>query len=172
VPGHHFQIAIAQELKGLPTFRSMLPFTAYVEGWALYTEWFAREMGLYRDDPYGELGRLQFEMWRAVRLVVDTGIHYKRWTREQAITYMIEQTGMARSEVVSEIERYIVMPGQACAYKIGMIKLQELRARAREKLGVKFSDRAFHDFLLGNGALPLDLLEERLGPWLAATERS
>jgi uncharacterized protein (DUF885 family) len=172
VPGHHFQIAIAQELKGLPTFRSMLPFTAYTEGWALYTEWFAREMGLYRDDPYGDLGRLQAEIWRAVRLVVDTGIHYKRWTREQAITYMIGRTGMSRSEVVSEIERYIVMPGQACAYKIGQIKLQELRSRAREKLGAKFSDRAFHDFLLGNGALPLDILEERFGPWLDAAARA
>lgn len=171
VPGHHFQIAIAQELKGLPTFRGMLPFTAYIEGWALYTEWFATEMGLYRDDPYGNLGRLQAEIWRAVRLVVDTGIHYKRWTREEAITYMVGKTGMARSEVVSEIERYIVMPGQACSYKIGQIKLQELRARARAKLGATFSDRAFHDFVLGNGALPLAILEEQFGPWLEAAAR-
>ena len=171
VPGHHFQIAVAQEVKGLPTFRSMLPFTAYLEGWALYTEWFAREMGLYQDDPYGDLGRLQAEMFRAVRLVVDTGIHFKRWTREQAIDYMVDKTGMGRPEVTSEIERYIVMPGQACAYKIGMLKLQELRARAKEKLGAKFSDRAFHDFILGNGALPLTILEEEFGPWLEAAAR-
>lgn len=171
VPGHHFQIAVAQELKGLPTFRSMLPFTAYLEGWALYTEWFAREMGLYREDPYGDLGRLQAEMFRAVRLVVDTGIHFKRWTREQAIDYMVDKTGMGRPEVTSEIERYIVMPGQACAYKIGMLKLQELRARARERLGTRFSDRAFHDFVLGNGALPLAILEQEFAPWLEAAAR-
>ncbi len=168
VPGHHFQIAIAQELKGLPTFRGMLPFTAYLEGWALYTEWFAKEMGLYRDDPYGDLGRLQAEIFRAVRLVVDTGIHFKRWSRAEAIAYMTSKTGMGRDEVTAEIERYIVNPGQACAYKIGQIKLLELRARARERLGSKFDDRTFHEFLLRNGALPLDILEELFVAWLAA----
>jgi uncharacterized protein (DUF885 family) len=172
VPGHHFQIAIAQEIKGLPTFRGMLPFTAYLEGWALYTEWFAREMGLYRDDPYGDLGRLQAEMFRAVRLVVDTGIHFKRWTRAEAIAYMTDRTGMGRDEVTSEIERYIVNPGQACAYKIGLIKLLELRTRARKRLGAKFDDRAFHDFLLGRGALPLDILEEQFVPWLESAARA
>jgi uncharacterized protein (DUF885 family) len=172
VPGHHFQIAIAQELKGLPTFRGLLPFTAYAEGWALYTEWFAREMGLYQDDPYGDLGRLQAEIFRAVRLVVDTGIHFKRWTREQAIDYMVAHTGMGRSEVVSEIERYIVMPGQACAYKIGMLKLQELRERARTRLGARFTDREFHDVILGGGSLPLDILDEQVEAWITAKTRS
>ncbi len=172
VPGHHFQIAIAQELKGLPTFRGLLPFTAYAEGWALYTEWFAREMGLYQDDTYGDLGRLQAEIFRAVRLVVDTGIHFKRWTREQAIDYMVAHTGMGRSEVVSEIERYIVMPGQACAYKIGMIKLQELRERARTRLGARFTDREFHDVILGGGSLPLDILDEQVEAWITAKTRS
>jgi uncharacterized protein (DUF885 family) len=168
VPGHHFQIAIAQELKGLPTFRGLLPFTAYTEGWALYTEWFAREMGLYRDDPYGDLGRLQAEMFRAVRLVVDTGIHFKRWTRAEAMAYMTDHTGMGRDEVTAEIERYIVNPGQACAYKVGMIRLQELREKARSRLGAKFTDRGFHDVILGNGALPLEILEEQVEAWLAA----
>ncbi|MBM3851522.1 MAG: DUF885 domain-containing protein [Verrucomicrobia bacterium] len=168
VPGHHFQIAIAQELKGLPTFRGMLPFTAYTEGWALYTEWFAREMGLYRDDPHGDLGRLQADVFRAVRLVVDTGIHCKRWTRAEAIAYMIDHTGMGRDEVTAEIERYIVNPGQACAYKIGQIKFLELRTRVRARLGAKFDDRAFHDLLLGSGALPLEILEEQVDAWLAA----
>lgn len=171
VPGHHFQIAIAQELKGLPTFRSLVPFTAYAEGWALYTEWFAGEMGLYREDPYGDLGRLQAEVFRAVRLVVDTGIHAKRWTREQAIDYMLAHTGLTRAEVVSEIERYIVIPGQACAYKVGMLKFQQLRERARSRLGAAFTDRDFHDLLLGGGALPLDILEEQVDAWIAATAR-
>ena len=171
VPGHHFQIAIAQELKGLPTFRGIVPFTAYTEGWALYTEWFAKEMGLYENDPYGDLGRLQAEMFRAVRLVVDTGIHSKRWTREQAIAYMVGQTGMSESEVVSEIERYIVNPGQACAYKVGMLKIRELRTRAQQTLGVKFDNKKFHDVVLGNGALPLEILEQLVDEWIAVTKR-
>jgi uncharacterized protein (DUF885 family) len=172
VPGHHFQIAIAQELKGVPTFRRLVPFTAYVEGWALYTEWLASEMGLYANDPYGNLGRLQAEMFRAVRLVVDTGIHAKHWTREQAIAYMVGKTGMAESEVVSEIERYIVNPGQACAYKVGMLKLRELRTRAQQTLGAKFDEKAFHDTVLGNGALPLDILEELINDWIATKQKS
>lgn len=166
VPGHHFQIALAQEIKGVPTFRRLLPFTAYTEGWALYTEWLAKEMGLYRDDPYGDLGRLQSETFRAVRLVVDTGIHHKRWTRERAITYMVDKTGMDQAAVTSEVERYIVMPGQACAYKVGMQKLLQLRARAQQKLGPKFSDRTFHEAVLRHGALPLDILEELVNEWL------
>jgi uncharacterized protein (DUF885 family) len=170
VPGHHFQIAIAQELKGLPTFRSLVPFTAYVEGWALYTEWFTKEMGLYANDPYGDLGRLQAEMLRAVRLVVDTGIHAKRWTREQAIAYMVGKTGMAESGVVSEIERYIVNPGQACAYKVGMLKFRELRARAQQSLGPKFDNKTFHDVVLGQGALPLEILEQLLDEWITKSK--
>jgi uncharacterized protein (DUF885 family) len=160
IPGHHFQIAIAMELKGLPFFRRMLPFTAYVEGWALYAERLAAEMGCYQDDPYGNLGRLDAELFRAVRLVVDTGIHYKRWTRQQAIEYMEAHTASAHESVVSEIERYIVMPGQACAYKIGMLKLLELREKARQALGDKFDLRQFHSVVLKNGSMPLALLEQ------------
>ena len=138
VPGHHFQIALAQEQQGGPTFRKVLPFTAYAEGWALYAEWLGTELGLYQDDPFGNLGRLQAEMFRAVRLVVDTGIHNKRWPRAQAIAYMREKTGMGEGEVVSEIERYIVQPGQACAYKVGMLSIQAARGRAQKALGARF----------------------------------
>jgi uncharacterized protein (DUF885 family) len=166
VPGHHFQIAIAQELKGLPQFRKLIPFTAYSEGWALYTEWLAKDAGWYEGDPFGDLGRLQAEMFRAVRLVVDTGIHAQRWTREQAIAYMLEKTGMAEGEVTSEIERYIVMPGQACAYKVGMMKIQELRARAQQQLGERFDQREFHDVVLKNGALPLEILERLVNDYI------
>ncbi len=159
IPGHHFQIAIAQELKGVPFFRRLVPFTAFDEGWALYAEKLAREIGMYRDDPYSELGYLDSELFRAVRLVVDTGIHCKRWTREQAIEYMEGHSAQAHESVVSEIERYIVMPGQACAYKIGEIKIVALRERARKALGSKFDLRRFHDVVLKNGSLPLQLLE-------------
>jgi uncharacterized protein (DUF885 family) len=166
VPGHHFQIATAQELKGLPQFRKLIPFTAYQEGWALYTEWLAKEAGWYEGDPFGDLGRLQAELFRAVRLVIDTGIHSKRWPREQAISYMREKTGMGEKEVTAEIERYIVNPGQACAYKVGMMKLQELRARARNELGAKFDQRQFHDVVLKNGAVPLEILEEQVNAYI------
>ena len=166
VPGHHFQIATAQELKGLPQFRKLIPFTAYQEGWALYTEWFAKEAGWYEGDPFGDLGRLQGELFRAVRLVVDTGIHAKRWPREKAISYMREKTGMGEKEVTAEIERYIVNPGQACAYKVGMLKLQELRARAKNELGAKFDQRQFHDVVLKNGAVPLEILEEQVNAYI------
>jgi uncharacterized protein (DUF885 family) len=160
IPGHHFQIAIAQELKGIPFFRRMIPFTAYAEGWALYAEKLAREMGFYKDDPYGELGCLDAELFRAVRLVVDTGIHFKKWTREQAIEYMEAHSAQAHESVVSEIERYIVMPGQACAYKIGMIKIVELRDKVKKALGEKFELRRFHDVVLKSGSVPLTLLEQ------------
>ncbi len=166
VPGHHFQIAIAQELKGVPTFRKMDMFTAYAEGWALYAERLGKEAGFYRDDPYGDLGRLQDEMLRAVRLVVDTGIHAKRWTREQAIRYMVEKTGYAEASVVSEVERYIVAPGQACAYKVGMLKILELRERAKTALGERFDLRAFHDVVLKNGCVPLEILEQLVDEWI------
>jgi uncharacterized protein (DUF885 family) len=166
VPGHHWQIATAQELKGLPQFRKLIPFTAYQEGWALYTEWLAKEAGWYEGDPFGDLGRLQAELFRAVRLVVDTGIHAKRWPREQAIAYMREKTGMGEKEVTAEIERYIVNPGQACAYKVGMLKIQELRRRAQTELGTKFDQRQFHDVVLKNGALPLDILEEQVNAYI------
>lgn len=175
VPGHHFQIAIAQELQGVPTFRKVLPFTAYMEGWALYAEWLGQEMGVYERDPFGDLGRLQDEMLRAVRLVVDTGIHHKRWTREQAIDYMVEKTGMALASVVSEVERYIVSPGQACAYKVGMLRLQAARQRAQQALGAKFDALAlkdFHDLLLGGGALPLEVLDEQVDAWITARRQA
>ena len=170
VPGHHWQIATAQELKGLPQFRKLIPFTAYQEGWALYTEWLAKEAGWYEGDPFGDLGRLQAELFRAVRLVVDTGIHAKRWPREQAITYMRDKTGMGEKEVTAEIERYIVNPGQACAYKVGMLKIQELRKRAQAELGAKFDQRQFHDVVLRNGALPLEILEEQVADYIQRTK--
>jgi uncharacterized protein (DUF885 family) len=170
VPGHHWQISTAQELKGLPQFRKLIPFTAYQEGWALYSEWLAKEAGWYEGDPFGDLGRLQAELFRAVRLVVDTGIHAKRWTREQAIAYMRDKTGMGEKEVTAEIERYIVIPGQACAYKVGMLKIQELRKRAQTELGQKFDQRQFHDTVLKNGALPLEILEEQVTAYIQATK--
>lgn len=167
VPGHHFQISIAQELKGLPMFRQFIPFTAYVEGWALYAERLAWEAG-FEKNPLDNLGRLQAEMFRAVRLVVDTGMHAKHWSREQAITYMLEHTGMGQKEVEAEIERYLVIPGQALAYKVGMLKIVELRERARGKLGAKFDVKEFHDVVLKNGAMPLTLLERTIDEWIAA----
>lgn len=167
VPGHHWQLSIAEEMKGVPQFRKVLPFTAYGEGWALYCEWLAKQAGWYNNDPFGDLGRLRDELFRAVRLVVDTGIHAKHWTREQAIAYMTDKTGMGAKEVKSEIERYIVAPGQACAYKVGMLKIQELRARAQQELGAKFDQREFHDAVLKNGALPLDILEEQVNQYIA-----
>ena len=166
VPGHHWQISIAQELKGVPQFRKVVPFTAYAEGWALYCEWLAKQVGWYEKDPFGDLGRLRDELFRAVRLVVDTGIHAKHWTRDQAIAYMRDKTGMGKKEVKSEIERYIVAPGQACAYKVGMLKIQELRSRAQQELGNKFDQREFHETLLKNGSLPLEILEEQVNDYI------
>ncbi|MCQ8848142.1 DUF885 domain-containing protein [Alteromonas stellipolaris] len=159
IPGHHFQIAIAMELEGLPIFRTVAPFVAYIEGWALYSERLAWELG-FQNDPFDNIGRLQAELFRAVRLVVDTGIHAKRWTREEAIDYMLANTGMAESDVTSEIERYIVMPGQATSYKVGMMKIFELREKAKVALGDKFVLGEFHDAVLKNGAVPLDVLEQ------------
>ncbi|UOQ71821.1 DUF885 domain-containing protein [Hymenobacter cellulosilyticus] len=167
IPGHHFQIGIQQELKGLPTFRKLVPFTAYTEGWALYAERVASELG-FEQDPYDNLGRLRAELFRAARLVVDTGLHDQRWTREQAIQYMRQATGMAESDVVAEVERYIVMPGQACAYKMGMLKILELRELAKQQLGTRFDLRDFHDVVLQNGALPLEILEQVVQDYIRA----
>jgi uncharacterized protein (DUF885 family) len=167
VPGHHLQIAIAQELKGLPLFRSIVGFTAYAEGWALYAERLAWEMG-FQKTAEDNLGRLQDEMMRAVRLVVDTGIHAKRWTREQAIAYMVENTGMGEDAVVTEIERYFVNPGQALAYKVGMLKILELRERAQKALGPQFSLREFHDVVLTNGSMPLTVLEQVVDAYITS----
>jgi uncharacterized protein (DUF885 family) len=169
IPGHHFQITIAQELTGLPFFRRVLPFTAYAEGWALYTERLAWELG-FEEDPLDNLGRLRDEMMRAVRLVVDTGIHAKKWTREQAVAYMLENTGMVETDVVAEIERYFVMPGQALGYKVGMLKILELRERAKTALGPKFDLRQFHNQVLTAGSLPMVLLERVIDDWIAKSK--
>jgi uncharacterized protein (DUF885 family) len=166
IPGNHFQIAIGMELEGLPIFRTLPLFTAYVEGWALYTEYSAWELG-FQDDPFDNIGRLQAELFRAVRLVVDTGLHEKRWTREAAISYMLNNTGMAESDVISEIERYVVMPGQATAYKVGMMKILEVRKKAKTALGDKFVLSEFHDVVLKNGAVPLDILDQLIEKWVA-----
>jgi len=167
IPGHHFQISIAQELKGVPIFRTVLPFNAYVEGWALYAERLAWELG-YEKEPFDNLGRLQAEMFRAARLVVDTGMHRKRWTREQALAYLIDKTGMAETEATAEIERYLVWPGQALGYKLGMLKILELRERAKAALGDKFDLREFHKVILTQGAMPLPVMEAQVDMWLKA----
>ncbi len=166
VPGHHLQIALSMETEGLPFFRRFLPMTAFMEGWALYAERLAMEEG-YHDTSYDELGALSAELFRAVRLVVDTGLHAKRWTREQAIEFMIEKSGMPRGDVTAEIERYIVSPGQACSYKMGQLKILELRERAKSKLRAAFDLRAFNDVVLSGGALPLAVLDEVVSRWIA-----
>jgi uncharacterized protein (DUF885 family) len=161
VPGHHFQIANAMELKDIPEFRKNNSYGAYTEGWALYAEQLAREMGFYQD-PMRNFGRLQDEIWRSVRLVTDTGIHAKRWTRQQAIDYFLENTPISEGDIVTEVERYFVNPGQALGYKMGMMKILELRERAREALGDQFDIRAFHDVIIGRGAMPLPVLERQV----------
>jgi uncharacterized protein (DUF885 family) len=170
IPGHHFQNGIALELRDVPFFRRVVPFTAYGEGWGLYAERLALEHGFHQD-AFDSLGALQAELFRAVRLVVDTGIHAQRWTRQRAIDYMRANTGIAETEVVTEIERYIVAPGQACAYKVGQLELLELRRRAMDRLGPRFDIRRFHDVVLTNGELPLTLLERVIDDWIAAGGR-
>ena len=165
VPGHHLQIALQQELDEVPMFRRQMGFTAFVEGWGLYSERLGYDLGLYKD-PYSRFGQLTYDMWRAVRLVVDTGMHYKGWTRQQAIDFFKDNAAKAEHDIVNEIDRYIGNPGQALAYKIGQLKILTLRERARNQLGDEFDIRAFHDELLGAGALPLDLLEQRMDDWL------
>lgn len=164
-PGHHMQISIAQELESVPKFRTQLGFNAYVEGWALYSEELAKEMGQYQN-PYYDFGRLVNEIWRAIRLVVDTGIHSKGWTEAEAIQYFSENSSIAPGAIQAEVRRYMVMPGQATGYKIGMIKIQELRKMAEAELGDKFDLKGFHDTVLGGGALPLDLLEKVVKHWV------
>ncbi|MBI2682279.1 MAG: DUF885 domain-containing protein [Acidobacteriales bacterium] len=166
VPGHHMQISIAQELPELPPFRQQLFFTAYVEGWALYSERLGEEVGFFKD-PYSYYGHLTDEMLRAVRLAVDTGFHYKRWTRRQVVDFFHEHSGADEVEVQSETDRYIAIPGQALGYKIGQLKILELREKAHKALGDKFDIRAFHDEVLGGGALPMDVLEQRIDAWVA-----
>ena len=171
LPGHHMQISIAQELTGVPTFRTQADFTAYQEGWALYSEWLAKEMPNTYQDPYSEYGRLSSEMWRAVRLVVDTGLHAKGWTEQQAVDYFDANLSVPRAAVVSEVQRYIAAPGQATAYKIGMMRIQQLRRSAEAALGDLFDIRRFHDCVLAGGALPLDLLDRRVKQWIAAEQQ-
>jgi uncharacterized protein (DUF885 family) len=167
IPGHHFQISVALNLKDLPLIRQQTLYSAYAEGWALYAEQFAAEIGMYKDDPFGDLGRLESELFRAARLVVDTGLHAKGWTREQAITYMVTTTGMNESEVITEVERYMGQPGQACAYKVGQLKILELRERAKAALGPRFNLKDFHAVVLENGGVPLTLLEKLVDEWIA-----
>ncbi|NUZ11275.1 DUF885 domain-containing protein [Pseudoalteromonas sp. McH1-7] len=166
VPGHHFQIALNMLQTEIGLMRQNASFNGYIEGWALYSELLAYEMGMYKDDPFGDLGRLQAEAYRAARLVVDTGLHYKKWTRDQAITYFADATGTAMSDVVSAIDRYIAWPGQALGYKLGMLKLVELREHAKQQLGEKFDIKAFHDVILLKGARPLRLVEEDVNAWV------
>ncbi|MBU1618427.1 MAG: DUF885 domain-containing protein [Gammaproteobacteria bacterium] len=169
IPGHHMQIAIAQELDNVPKFRKFGGYTAYIEGWGLYTEFLPKEIGMYQD-PYSDFGRLAMELWRACRLVVDTGLHNKKWTREQAIQYLVDTTPNSKGEAVNAIERYIVMPGQATAYTVGMLKMLELREKAKTALGDKFDIRQFHDVVLKNGAVPLDVLEQLVDQYIQSAK--
>ncbi len=166
VPGHHLQIALQMELEEMPDFRKYSGFTAFTEGWGLYSESLGYELGLYKD-PYSNFGALTYDMWRAVRLVVDTGMHYKGWTRQQAIDFFMDNAAKTEQDIVNEIDRYISWPGQALAYKIGQLKMLELRRKSEQALGDDFDIRAFHDEMLGGGALPLEVLETRMNRWLA-----
>jgi uncharacterized protein (DUF885 family) len=165
VPGHHLQVARAQELRGLPDFRRNALYNAYVEGWALYAESLGEDLGLYRD-PYSKFGRLNGEIHRACRLVVDTGMHALGWARDRAIEYMKANTSLSDTFIVAEVDRYIVWPGQALGYKLGELKIKELRAKASKALGAKFNLRRFHNAVLDDGPLPLDLLEARIDAWI------
>jgi uncharacterized protein (DUF885 family) len=171
IPGHHWQISIAQESQGLPRIRSaILGFVGYSEGWALYAEQFADEIGAYQEDPAGRLGYLQAALFRAARLVVDTGIHHRKWTRDQAVDYMVSVTGDQRSSMTTEVERYAVWPGQACAYMIGREEINRLRGKARAELGPKFDLKSFHDLLLTNGSMPLTVMARVVDQWIAAQQ--
>ena len=169
VPGHHLQLSLEAEMQGMPAFRTQLEYTAYVEGWALYCETMGSELGLYTD-PYQKFGQLANEMWRAVRLVVDTGIHSEGWTRDQAIQYFHDNTSISEHNAAVEVDRYIVWPGQALGYKIGQMEIRRLRTEAEQQLGPRFDERAFHDAVLGEGALPMDVLATRIHAWIAAEQ--
>ena len=171
IPGHHLQFTVAAELPELPPFRKYAEFTAYSEGWAFYSERLAKDVGFYQD-PYSEYGRLGNEMWRAVRLVVDTGVHSKHWSRDQMLDFFRQHTAMDEQNIVTEVDRYIVWPGQALAYKLGQMKIIELRERARQRLGERFDIRTFHDAVLAEGPVPLDVLEKRVDEWIASQRTS
>jgi uncharacterized protein (DUF885 family) len=166
VPGHHLQLSLAQEMEDVPEFRKHVGYSAFVEGWALYSESLGEELGLYKD-PYSKFGQLSYEMWRAIRLVVDTGMHTKGWSREQAIQFFKDNTGKTDQDITVEVDRYIVWPGQALAYKIGQMKIRELRTQAEKQFGAKINVRGFHDAVLANGAVPLNVLQARMKEWLA-----
>ena len=168
VPGHHFQISLAQELENVPTFRKYLSFTAFVEGWGLYSEELGEFMGIY-DDPYDKFGQLTYDMWRAIRLVVDTGMHYKGWSRDDAINLFIENTAKSKLDIENEVDRYIAWPGQALAYKIGQLKILELRQKAERELGEKYDIKDFHHEILKRGSVPLDILEGYINDWISET---
>jgi prolyl oligopeptidase len=168
VPGHHLQISIAQELPDQPEFRRDMHFTAFVEGWGLYSERLGIEMGFFENDPYSDFGRLTYEMWRSTRLVVDTGIHAFGWSKEKAMDFMKRNTALSELNIEREVDRYIDWPGQACGYKIGELRIRALRAKAEKELGAAFDVRAFHDAVLGAGAIPLDVLATRIDAWIAA----
>jgi uncharacterized protein (DUF885 family) len=170
VPGHHLQISLAQEMTGVPEFRKYVSYTAFVEGWALYSERLGKEIGFYKD-PYSDYGRLDNDMWRSVRLVVDTGVHAQHWTRAQMVQYFHDHTAMDDTNINAEVDRYIAIPGQALAYKSGQLKILELREYAKQKLGANFRLKAFHDELLSAGALPLDVLDARMRGWVDAQGR-
>jgi uncharacterized protein (DUF885 family) len=170
IPGHHLQISIAQELTGLPEFRKQAYYTAYTEGWALYSERLGKEIGFYQD-PYSDYGRLEADIWRAIRLVVDTGVHSQHWTRQQMIDYFHAHTAMDDTNIDAEVDRYIAWPGQALGYKMGQLKILELRERAKTALGPKFDIKAFHDEVLDSGALPMDILDQRVNDWIAAQKK-
>ncbi|MBJ88615.1 MAG: DUF885 domain-containing protein [Woeseia sp.] len=172
LPGHHMQIAIQQELEAVPTFRTQAGFTAYSEGWGLYSEWLAIEMPKTYQDPLPRFGRLGSEIWRAIRLVVDTGLHAKGWSEEEAVQYFMENSAITEPQARSEVQRYLVLPGQATSYKVGMLKIQELRLKAEDALGDKFDIRSFHDTILGGGAMPLGILERRVDEWIASVTTS
>ena len=166
VPGHHHQISLAQELENVPNFRNYLSFTAFVEGWGLYSEQLGESMGLY-EDPYDKIGQLTYDMWRAIRLVVDTGMHYKDWTRDDAINLFLENTAKTQQDIENEVDRYIAWPGQALAYKIGQLKIMELRDKAKAELGDNFDIRDYHDFILSFGSIPLSIMEEKVDEFIA-----
>jgi uncharacterized protein (DUF885 family) len=170
VPGHHLQISIAQELTGLPEFRRYQDYTAFVEGWGLYSERLGKDIGFYKD-PYSDYGRLEADMWRAIRLVVDTGVHSQHWTRQQMVDYFHEHSALDETNIQSEVDRYIAWPAQALGYKMGQLKILELRDRAKTALGPKFDIKAFHDQVLDSGALPMDVLEQRMDAWIAAQKQ-